>query len=293
MVILQETKKANVSEQFVKSIWPHDLVDYMIVDAVGSAGGLLCVWKPRIFSLADCCCNRNFILLLDIPERPGENSPRSVHLGLTTVQDSMSRVQCKTDESSKSPDPTNRNPDSCLRPRVRHHQSCLSSGTWVRLGKQWIDSAWQGNFKAMYAWPHSLSCYGLKGVWPLVLRPPITRGKALLYRTSKGPKLLREAKAKRPSFLKKLDQRSKLLGESKTKGASLLEEAKTKGLSLSKKLRAKGCKGCKSSIHVYGGQVRALQLAQLAQLACTMPQKGKKDVPARKRDNRPNKWSID
>ena len=23
----------------------------------------------------------------------------------------------------------------CLRPRVRHHQSCLGSGTWVRLGK--------------------------------------------------------------------------------------------------------------------------------------------------------------
>lgn len=66
MVILQETKKANVSEQFMKSIWPHDLVDYMIVDAVGSAGGLLCVWKPGIFSLADCCCNRNFILLSGI-----------------------------------------------------------------------------------------------------------------------------------------------------------------------------------------------------------------------------------
>ena len=27
------------------------------------------------------------------------------------------------------------NPDSCQRPRVCHHQSCLGSGTWVRLGK--------------------------------------------------------------------------------------------------------------------------------------------------------------
>ena len=27
------------------------------------------------------------------------------------------------------------NSDSCRRPRVRHHQSCLGSGTWVRLGK--------------------------------------------------------------------------------------------------------------------------------------------------------------
>ncbi|CAL5344378.1 hypothetical protein CsSME_00032746 [Camellia sinensis var. sinensis] len=61
MVLLQEIKKANVLEQFVKSIWPHDLVGYMNVDADGSAGGLLCVLKPEIFSLANCCYNRNFI----------------------------------------------------------------------------------------------------------------------------------------------------------------------------------------------------------------------------------------
>ncbi|CAL5421873.1 unnamed protein product [Camellia sinensis] len=69
MVLLQEIKKGNVSKQFVKSIWPHDLVGYMNVDADGRAGGLLCVWKLEIFSLTNCCCNRNFILLSDIAHR--------------------------------------------------------------------------------------------------------------------------------------------------------------------------------------------------------------------------------
>ena len=43
MVMLQETKRANISNQCVKSIWPYDQVAYMNVDADGSAGGLLCV----------------------------------------------------------------------------------------------------------------------------------------------------------------------------------------------------------------------------------------------------------
>ncbi|GMP77684.1 hypothetical protein CsSME_00033867 [Camellia sinensis var. sinensis] len=49
MVLLQEIKRANISDQFVKSIWPYDLVDSMNVDADGSVVGLLCVWKPDVF----------------------------------------------------------------------------------------------------------------------------------------------------------------------------------------------------------------------------------------------------
>ncbi|XP_028105888.1 uncharacterized protein LOC114304937 [Camellia sinensis] len=63
MVLLQETKKANSSDQFVMSIWPHDLVDSMYVDTDGSSGGLLCVWKLEVFSLVDCCCNKSFVIL--------------------------------------------------------------------------------------------------------------------------------------------------------------------------------------------------------------------------------------
>ncbi|XP_028067295.1 uncharacterized protein LOC114270097 [Camellia sinensis] len=41
-------------------------MDYIAVDADGSAGGLLLVWNPKIFTLKDCCSNRNLILLSGI-----------------------------------------------------------------------------------------------------------------------------------------------------------------------------------------------------------------------------------
>lgn len=66
MVLLQETKRTNIQDQFVKSIWLYDLVASMNVDVDGSAGGLLCVWKPEVFSLADCCCKRSFIILSEL-----------------------------------------------------------------------------------------------------------------------------------------------------------------------------------------------------------------------------------
>ncbi|KAL7234122.1 hypothetical protein ACSBR1_017671 [Camellia fascicularis] len=62
MVLFQETKRIEISEQFLKTLWPEDLVDFMAVDAKGSAGGLLCVWKPEVFELIDSCSNRNYII---------------------------------------------------------------------------------------------------------------------------------------------------------------------------------------------------------------------------------------
>lgn len=38
-------------------------MEYMVVDATGNAGVLLCVWKPEVFTLLACCCSKNFILL--------------------------------------------------------------------------------------------------------------------------------------------------------------------------------------------------------------------------------------
>ncbi|XP_028083239.1 uncharacterized protein LOC114284511 [Camellia sinensis] len=35
----------------------------MVVDADGITGGLLCVWRPKVFDLIDCCSNRNCIIL--------------------------------------------------------------------------------------------------------------------------------------------------------------------------------------------------------------------------------------
>lgn len=45
VLLLQETKRSNVDEMFVKSVWPFELMQFMAVDSEGSAGGLLCVWN--------------------------------------------------------------------------------------------------------------------------------------------------------------------------------------------------------------------------------------------------------
>ncbi|XP_028105561.1 uncharacterized protein LOC114304603 [Camellia sinensis] len=66
MVLLQETKRSNIDGSVVRSLWPSDSVEYMEVDAEGSAGGILCIWNPMTFSLQECCCSRNFILLVGI-----------------------------------------------------------------------------------------------------------------------------------------------------------------------------------------------------------------------------------
>ncbi|XP_028107640.1 uncharacterized protein LOC114306563 [Camellia sinensis] len=63
MVLFQETKRSEMSELFVKSLWLEDLVDFMAVNADGITGGLLCVWRPEVFDLIDCCSNRNCIIL--------------------------------------------------------------------------------------------------------------------------------------------------------------------------------------------------------------------------------------
>ncbi|XP_028085946.1 uncharacterized protein LOC114286917 [Camellia sinensis] len=69
MVLLQETKRSCMDESGVRSLWPIDSVEFMEVGADGSAGGLLCVWDPLIFSLKECRCFRSFILLADLTRR--------------------------------------------------------------------------------------------------------------------------------------------------------------------------------------------------------------------------------
>ncbi|KAL7222099.1 hypothetical protein ACSBR1_023919 [Camellia fascicularis] len=63
MVFLQETKRAKISEELVRSLWPGVEMDFVVVNLDGSSGGLLCIWKPSAFELSRCCYNRNFILL--------------------------------------------------------------------------------------------------------------------------------------------------------------------------------------------------------------------------------------
>ncbi|XP_028055040.1 uncharacterized protein LOC114259227 [Camellia sinensis] len=37
--------------------------EFLSVDPVGTAGGLLCIWDPDVFQLSGSCCNRRFILI--------------------------------------------------------------------------------------------------------------------------------------------------------------------------------------------------------------------------------------
>ncbi|KAL7248437.1 hypothetical protein ACSBR2_003212 [Camellia fascicularis] len=65
MVLLQETKKSAGDESVVRSLWPFDSMEFMVVDAEGSAGGLLCIWRPEVFALKDCCSSQRFVLMAD------------------------------------------------------------------------------------------------------------------------------------------------------------------------------------------------------------------------------------
>ncbi|XP_028083439.1 uncharacterized protein LOC114284691 [Camellia sinensis] len=63
LAFFQETKKASSSSVEVKRVWHRDKMEFMVVDAEGRAGGLLCIWDPEVFHLSDCCSNRQFILI--------------------------------------------------------------------------------------------------------------------------------------------------------------------------------------------------------------------------------------
>lgn len=64
MALIQETKRSSINENFVRSCWPGDHMEFMAVDSEGAAGGLLCIWNPVVFQLLACCSNGNFIILL-------------------------------------------------------------------------------------------------------------------------------------------------------------------------------------------------------------------------------------
>ncbi|GMP39143.1 hypothetical protein CsSME_00010098 [Camellia sinensis var. sinensis] len=47
IILIQETKKSEVNIGLIRSKWPGDQFEFMAVDAVGRAGGLLCIWNPE------------------------------------------------------------------------------------------------------------------------------------------------------------------------------------------------------------------------------------------------------
>lgn len=65
ILMLQETKKVGISDNFVRSIWGQRDFQFSEVDADGLSGGLLCIWNPAIFSLDGGCSGKNFQILSD------------------------------------------------------------------------------------------------------------------------------------------------------------------------------------------------------------------------------------
>ncbi|KAI8567862.1 hypothetical protein RHMOL_Rhmol02G0154600 [Rhododendron molle] len=63
MVFFQETKQKSVSKDFINSIWWNDNCEFLEVDAVGTAGGLLCIWNSKVFCLEETVGSRNFIIM--------------------------------------------------------------------------------------------------------------------------------------------------------------------------------------------------------------------------------------
>ncbi|XP_028081929.1 uncharacterized protein LOC114283306 [Camellia sinensis] len=64
---LEETKKASLSDKEIKDLWARDRLEFMTVDAEGSAGGLLCIWDPGMFQ----CIGGDFNEITNIGERKG------------------------------------------------------------------------------------------------------------------------------------------------------------------------------------------------------------------------------
>lgn len=62
VLLLQETKKSNIDEIFVRFIWSWEKMEFMAVDSDGSARELLSIWNPNVFLLSDCCCNRHIFV---------------------------------------------------------------------------------------------------------------------------------------------------------------------------------------------------------------------------------------
>ncbi|XP_028095935.1 serine carboxypeptidase-like 40 [Camellia sinensis] len=65
IVFFQETKQAVDSENVARKLWGYRNMEFMSVDPVGSAGGLLCIWDPSVFQLSGCCCTRRSFSFAD------------------------------------------------------------------------------------------------------------------------------------------------------------------------------------------------------------------------------------
>ena len=58
IVYFQETKLSSLNSFIVRSLWGIPFLDWVVLDAVNTAGGVLLVWDKRVFEKVDCVVGR-------------------------------------------------------------------------------------------------------------------------------------------------------------------------------------------------------------------------------------------
>ena len=53
IVYFQETKVSSIDMVFVRSLWGSPFIDWAVLDAVQSSGGVLLIWDKRVFEQLD------------------------------------------------------------------------------------------------------------------------------------------------------------------------------------------------------------------------------------------------
>ena len=54
IVYFQETKLASLNSLVVRSLWVSPFLDWVVLDAINTARGVLLVWDKRVFEKVDC-----------------------------------------------------------------------------------------------------------------------------------------------------------------------------------------------------------------------------------------------
>ena len=54
IVFFQKTKLSSLNSFVVRSLWGSPFLDWVVLDAVNTAGGVLLVWDKRVFEKVDC-----------------------------------------------------------------------------------------------------------------------------------------------------------------------------------------------------------------------------------------------
>jgi hypothetical protein len=66
IVCLQETKLGSPDRRVIRSIWGNPYVDWVVLDAVGTTGGVLLMWDKRVVEKIDLFVGRFLYLVFGV-----------------------------------------------------------------------------------------------------------------------------------------------------------------------------------------------------------------------------------